>query len=113
VAGDASLAETVGLLARNLRWDFEEDLSRLMGDALAHRVGETVRGLERWRAQTAASWGGALGAYVTEEQPLVASRTEIEQFNGEVDRLRDDVERLAARIDRLRGNRNEPGGISA
>jgi len=101
IEGDTGLAETAGFLFRNLRWDFEEDLSRATGDVLAHRIGETLRGLERWRVQTAEAWTGALGTYVTEEEPLVASRAEIERFNREVDRLRDDVARLEARIARV------------
>jgi len=74
---------------------------------LAHRIGETLRGLERWRVQTAEAWTGALGTYVTEEEPLVASRAEIERFNREVDRLRDDVARLEARI--AASHRDPPG----
>lgn len=52
IEGDVQLAAEVGWLAENVRWDVEEDLSRLVGDASAHtlvqgarKVVEMLRGL--------------------------------------------------------------------
>src|SRR5690606_6245521 len=45
IEGDAALAATVSEVADALEWDFEEDLSRVVGDPIAHRVGLAVRGL--------------------------------------------------------------------
>jgi ubiquinone biosynthesis protein UbiJ len=41
--GDVMLAATIAELAQGLRWDWEDDLSRLVGDVAAHRIGRTVR----------------------------------------------------------------------
>ncbi|MDB5885255.1 MAG: hypothetical protein JWR74_1426 [Polaromonas sp.] len=38
IEGDVQLAAEIGWLAENLRWDAEEDLSRLIGDAPAHAL---------------------------------------------------------------------------
>lgn len=38
VEGDVMLAATLGELAQHLRWDAEEDLSRVVGDVAAHRL---------------------------------------------------------------------------
>lgn len=38
VQGDVQLAAEVAWLADNLRWDVEEDLSRVLGDATAHTL---------------------------------------------------------------------------
>jgi ubiquinone biosynthesis protein UbiJ len=43
VDGDVMVAAAVGEVAQHLRWDVEEDLSRVLGDRVAHRVGETAR----------------------------------------------------------------------
>ncbi|MEO8020673.1 MAG: hypothetical protein ABI660_02295 [Polaromonas sp.] len=43
IEGDVQLAAELGWLADNLRWDVEEDLSRLIGDVPAH----TLAGLAR------------------------------------------------------------------
>ena len=45
IEGDVQLAAEVGWLAENLRWDAEEDLSRLVGDAPAHALADTGRRL--------------------------------------------------------------------
>lgn len=38
IQGDVQLAAEVAWLADNVRWDMEEDLSRLVGDAVAHTL---------------------------------------------------------------------------
>jgi ubiquinone biosynthesis accessory factor UbiJ len=43
IEGDVQLAAEVGWLAENLRWDMEEDLSRVMGDAGAHTLAQAAR----------------------------------------------------------------------
>lgn len=45
IDGDVHLAGDLQWLADNLRWDVEEDLARLIGDAPAHAVGELGRSL--------------------------------------------------------------------
>ena len=36
MTGDADFAAEIAFLAKNLKWDVEEDLSKVMGDAAAH-----------------------------------------------------------------------------
>lgn len=56
IEGDVQLAAELGWLAENLRWDAEEDLSRLIGDAPAHAVADAGRrlfeGLKQFLART-------------------------------------------------------------
>lgn len=55
IEGDVQLAAELGWLADNLRWDVEEDLSRLIGDVPAHTLASAVRqglaGLRQFLAQ--------------------------------------------------------------
>ncbi len=101
VTGDAELATVVNQVWRNLRWDIEEDLARVFGDIAAHRMAETGRTLQRWGAQSADNLARSFAEYWTEEDPLIARRRDVEQFNTEVDHLRDDVARLEMRLARL------------
>ena len=59
IEGDVQLAAEIGWLADNLRWDVEEDLSRLIGDAPAHTLVGAARqmlaGLRRFLAQSPAA----------------------------------------------------------
>ena len=43
IEGDVQLAAEVNWLVDNVRWDLEDDLSRVIGDAPAHTVGEAAR----------------------------------------------------------------------
>lgn len=43
IAGDVQLAAEVQWLVDHVRWDLEEDLSRIIGDAPAHTAGQAVR----------------------------------------------------------------------
>ena len=56
IEGDVQLAAEIGWLADNLRWDVEEDLSRLIGDAPAHALASAARqalaGLRQFLAQS-------------------------------------------------------------
>ena len=101
VAGDTGFAEEIAYLAQHLRWDAEEDLSKVVGDVAAHRMGEAARGFTEWSRQAAQNLGENLRDYWVQEQPVIAGRPAIEKFVADVDTLRDDVERLAKRIERL------------
>ena len=99
--GDAALAADVAFLARHLRWDYEEDLAKVVGDIAAHRIAESARGLGRWGREATLRMAQGAAEHWTEESPLIASRVKVEDFAAEVSRLRDDVERLEKRIERL------------
>ncbi len=45
IEGDVQLAAEVNWLTEHVRWDMEEDLSRIMGDVPAHTVSQMAQGL--------------------------------------------------------------------
>lgn len=101
VSGDTAFATALEYVWRNARWDVEEDLSRAIGDMAAHRVVSGARAVEQWTIQSSRNVAQAAVDYWTEEHPLVAGRTALEQFSREVDLLRDDVARLEKRLEAL------------
>lgn len=58
IEGDVQLAAEVAWLVDNLRWDVEEDLSRLIGDAPAHTL-----------CKAASVAGGAIKAFAVKVRP--------------------------------------------
>jgi ubiquinone biosynthesis accessory factor UbiJ len=100
--GDMELAHEISFLARHLTWDYEEDLSRAVGDIAARRVAEGARGMARFARQAGLRTAQGAAEYWTEESPLIASRVKVEDFVREVSELRDAVERLEKRIERTR-----------
>ena len=100
VAGDARLSAEVMALARHLRWDFEEDLSKVVGDVAAHRLAQAARGIAAWQADAARRFSESAADYVTEEKKLLIRRPELDAFAAQVALLRDAVERLEQRLRR-------------
>jgi ubiquinone biosynthesis protein UbiJ len=43
IEGDVQLAAEINWLVDHVRWDLEEDVARLIGDAPAHTLGQVVR----------------------------------------------------------------------
>jgi ubiquinone biosynthesis protein UbiJ len=102
VSGDVELAAAIDYVRRNLEWDFEEDLSRVVGDVAAHRMANAARQLERWGREAALSLGRAVAEYSTYESPLVAAAPSVDEFIRGVDEVRDQVERLEKRLELLK-----------
>jgi ubiquinone biosynthesis protein UbiJ len=78
IEGDVQLAAELGWLADNLRWDVEEDLSRIIGDVPAHTLAgfarQAIAGLRQFLAQApAASSSGAVTVPPVPEPPKAAS----------------------------------------
>ena len=108
ITGDTDFASAIHHVARNLRWDVEEDLSRVFGDIAAHRMAETGRAFQRWSGQAAENTARAFAEYWTEEQPLIAGARDLEEFGRAVDQLRDDAARLEKRIENLSSRQERP-----
>jgi ubiquinone biosynthesis protein UbiJ len=107
LTGDAAFAGVLGGVIRELRWDAEEDLSRLVGDIAAHRIVQAARRAADWPAGAVRSAAANLAEYLAEERPVLARRDDVARWSQEVDALRDAVERLEKRILTL-SRRNGP-----
>jgi ubiquinone biosynthesis protein UbiJ len=103
IRGDTRLGRQFKLLLAEMEIDWEEHLSRLVGDIAAHRIAGLFRDLTNWSKTAADNFADDVGEYLQEESRDVVSGAEMEVFYQQVDRLRDDTERLEARIDRLSG----------
>jgi ubiquinone biosynthesis accessory factor UbiJ len=101
VAGNARLASEVMFLVRHLRWDAEEDVAKVVGDAAAHRLVAMAREVAAWHADAARRIAESFVEYATEEKRLLVTRGELEGIAAAHARLRDALERLEKRIDRL------------
>ncbi|TNF36699.1 MAG: sterol-binding protein [Gammaproteobacteria bacterium] len=101
ISGDTRLGHQFKKILSQLDIDWEEQLSKLMGDVAAHQIGNAARDFSTWFKRSCSSLTMDLGEYVQEEARLVATRPEVERFVKDVDELRDAVERLEARIKQL------------
>lgn len=103
VQGDAALATVVSELARDLRWDIEDDAARLFGDLLGPALVQGGRGAAVF-AQSAAQRATAnVAEYLGEEGRLLATRPDVEALNDDCAALLRRLDALEQRVRRLEG----------
>jgi ubiquinone biosynthesis protein UbiJ len=103
ISGELQLVQRLTLLAKRARFDWEEPLSNVLGDSLAHELGRGMRAFATQLGAAAGTLVGDVGEYLREERRVCPTRLEVDDFSAGVDTTRDDVERLEVRIARLAG----------
>lgn len=101
IRGDVELGQRFKEILDSIEIDWEEQLSRGVGDMAAHQTGNLVRGVAAWGRRALDSLSRDMVEYLQEERRQVPSLSEVDAFLGDVDRLRIDADRLEARVRRL------------
>jgi ubiquinone biosynthesis protein UbiJ len=101
IEGDADFANTLSQLSQDLRWEAEEDLSKLFGDVAAVRMVATGKSLLENAKRTHQNLQENLAEYFLEENPMLVRPQAVRAFGEQVSKTRDDVERLMKRLERL------------
>ena len=102
ITGDTETGRRFQAFFQGVHIDWEEHLSRLIGDVAAHQAGNLGRGVVQWGAETREALQQDVGEYLQEEGRYLPHPDEVESFLSAVDRLRNDADRLEQRIQRLR-----------
>jgi len=105
VAGDPLVAQDFRELIRIAAPDFEEELSRLVGDLAARRLANVARDLAGWGLDAADRLSRDVAEYLQEESRNLPARVEVEAFLDRVDATAEAFERLEARVARLERGR--------
>ncbi|MBU3616232.1 SCP2 domain-containing protein [Polynucleobacter sp. JS-Polo-80-F4] len=98
ITGDADLAQLLGRLAGQLRWEYEEDLARLVGDAPANFA---VRQGKKFVSATQSAATDLLDnvvEYVSEEKKILLNKRDFMVRKTELSELRESVDRMEKRI---------------
>jgi ubiquinone biosynthesis protein UbiJ len=101
IQGDTETGQQLQDILRATDWDWEEQLSHLTGDIVAHQVGTLARGARHLFADSRDTLQRDTSEYLQEEARLLPCRSEMEHFLADVDTLRADLDRLSARVQRL------------
>ncbi|MFT4101678.1 MAG: hypothetical protein QM674_11695, partial [Burkholderiaceae bacterium] len=101
IEGDVALSAALSDLARHLRWDVEDDLSHLVGDVAARRIGLGAQDLRRKAEHLARRAGDSTLQFVTVEQPLLVPAALARDRADEIQALARRIQELEARVDRL------------
>ena len=106
IQGDMHSARRLQHVLKTMDIDWEEQLSRIVGDIPAHQLGNLVRKTSLWGQQTIDKLQNDISEYLLYEQQDLPPRPRVERFLSDVDALRTDADRLAARIQRLQQHLN-------
>lgn len=101
ISGDVETGQAFKAILDAMEVDWEEQLSHLTGDVIAHQLGNAARHARRFLTRTRNTLEQNTGEYLKEELRVLPSRIETENFIAEVTRLAMDTDRLTARIRRL------------
>lgn len=101
IRGDIELGQDFRRMLDKLEIDWEEQLSRVTGDALAHHIGRVVRGGLGWGSRALETLAQDVAEYLQEESRDLPTQAEVSPLLNGIDEFRDDVARLEARINRL------------
>ena len=101
IKGDIDFATIMSSLLKDVEWDYEDDLSEIIGDIPAYHLVKLGRKVATTTKETSFNIADTFKEYWLEEKPLIAKKRLVEQFNNEVDRLRFDVDRLELRLKKL------------
>jgi ubiquinone biosynthesis accessory factor UbiJ len=111
VEGDVHLATEVGKILQYIRWDFEEDLSQVIGDIPANKIASFSRETLTATKKQSINLAEMLAEFWQEEKLILAKKWQVEKFNHDVDTLRSDAARLEKRIAKLSKNIQESSKI--
>lgn len=93
ITGDVALGQALLTGLTNLEVDWEEALSKLTGDLLAHQIGSGVRQAQRQGQAFKQSMGESVKEYLQFEINALPTRAQFNHFTTEVDQL---AQRLAS-----------------
>lgn len=101
IIGDIELGEKIRDILQKVDLDWEEYLSRYVGDSISHEITWRTKEVINFGRQTFQSLGNQILEFCQTEAKCLPSRTKVETFYQNIAHLRNDVDRAAARLDQL------------
>lgn len=101
IEGEAALAHVASDLARDLRWDIEDELATWIGDIPAGILLRGVRGASGTLRASGSRLAENTVEYVVHEAHLLVTRAQLDERRADLQRLDADIDALAERISAL------------
>jgi ubiquinone biosynthesis protein UbiJ len=109
ITGNVEVGRAFQDILEGMDIDWEEQLSRLTGDMVAHNIGNAMRNAGDLLRQGSAITRQNTTEYLQEELRVLPAHIEINNFCADVTKLAMDADRLAARVARLEKKSAIPG----
>ena len=107
ISGDLATAQSVQALLSELQIDWEDILSRTIGDVAAHQAGRFFRSLASFGRKTSEHLEQDLSEYLQIEAHVLPTRRDVDRLYRAVFILTDDVDRFEARVRNFASGRRQ------
>ena len=101
IHGNVQFAKQLRDLLDGFDFDWEAQLAKVTGDALAYPIAHGIRQTANWLKNTHQSLQQNMAEYLREEARILPDKSQIKHYMTDIDILRADYDRLEARINRL------------
>ena len=101
IDGNAHLAAELGKVLQHMRWDVEEDLSKIVGDIAAYKTVSAGKKVFAEAKKQTINVAEMISEFWQEEKPILTKKRHVTQFNADVDTLKSDVARFEKRLEKL------------
>ncbi len=101
ITGDVELGQKFKKALERIDIDWEEHLSRVTGDVIAHKTGQAIREMASWWRNNTARAQTNGREYLQQEADVLPVGDEAEDLYHGIETLRDDTARIEARIKQL------------
>ena len=102
IEGNAELGQQITHVFDNMDIDWEEYLSKLIGDVPAHHTGRFIRGATSWLRNAKEAFAQDMSDYLHEETLFLPNKELLQNFFNDIDILRMDIDRIEAKMNRLK-----------
>src|SRR3990167_7180632 len=94
ISGDMQLIEVWRDMMMQLDIDWEEPLSQVTGDVMAHHIGQSLRKIKKEMRNTSATLQWQTQEYLHYELKALPTKKQVEKLYAAIATLRNDVDRL-------------------
>ena len=101
IIGDVGLAQDFQTIIKRVDLDWEEFISRWLGDTLAHKMGNIIRSTISLARNTKRTLELDISEYLRYEKEVLPEQSEVDEYIAAIDELRNDTERLQVRVNKL------------
>jgi ubiquinone biosynthesis protein UbiJ len=101
ISGDIDFAADLNRLAVDLKWEVEEDLSKLVGDAPARRVVLESKKMFHQTQLAMNDLKGGVRDYLVYEKNILVDSQQMNDFKSELRLLRDQLDRAEKKVNQL------------
>jgi len=106
ITGDAQLAQLIAKLSNQLRWEYEEDLAKIIGDAPAHFICSQAKRFAQATEKAVLDLQGNMVEYLSEEKKVLLHQRDFVSHKMQIQAVHDAVDRLEKRISFLQKSRD-------